>query len=194
MKKKKLKILTIMFICLTVFGGLFAVSGMADDEDGDRRHFEREDQHSIPFLETDNEGNETAGQIAAWLLFAANLPVIISIVIKGANRFIPLSANIKGYLTRFNRFQKKHLMFFHYYLNPVILGVACWHYISSRCISTSLPEWGLLFIVTFITCGILIKFKLCPKAIRKRVYQIHTQPVIFISMILVLTVGHLIVD
>ena len=58
---------------------MFAASGMADDTHGGRGHFEREDQHSIPFLETDNEGNETAGQIAAWLLLVANLPVALSI-------------------------------------------------------------------------------------------------------------------
>jgi hypothetical protein len=30
--------------------------------------------------------------------------------------------------------------------------------------------------------------------VRKNIYQIHTQPMIFAAMILVLTVGHLIVD
>jgi hypothetical protein len=194
MKRNKLKIITMMLICLTGFGCLFAASALADNEHGGRGYFEREDQHSIPFLGTDNEGNETAGQIAAWLLLAANLPVIISILIKWTNRFAPLGAKIKGLLTSFNRFQKKYLMFFHYYLNLTILAVAGWHYISSKCVSTSLPEWGLFLIVTFIIGGILIKFKLCPKVIRKNVYQIHTQPMIFISMILVLTIGHLIVD
>ena len=194
MKRQKRKMITMMLICLGGFGCFFAATGMADDEHGGRGFFEREDQHSIPFLETDNEGNETAGQIAAWLLLAANLPVAISILIKWTNRFAPLGVSLKGSLASFNRSQKKHLMFLHYYLNPAILGVAVWHYISSRCVSTSLPEWGLFVMVTFIICGILIKFKLCPKAFRKNVYQIHTQPMIFVAMILVLTVGHLIVD
>ena len=142
MKREKLKTVTIMLICLTGFGFLPAASGMADDERWGRGFFEREDQHGIPFFETDDEGNETAGQIAAWLLAAANLPVVLSILTKWTIKFVPLSANLKGSLAGFNRFQKKHLMFLHYYLNPAVFGVAVWHYMSSRCVSTSLPEWG----------------------------------------------------
>jgi len=194
MKKQKRIIAALTLICITGFGCLFAASGMADDKHGGRGHFEREDQHSIPFLGTDNEGNETAGQIAAWLLVVANLPVALSILIKWLNRFIPLWPKLKGLLSNFNRFQKKHLMFLHYYLNPVIIGVVVWHYMSSRCLSTSLPEWGLFLMMSLMTCGILIKFKWCPQVFRKNVYQIHTHPMIFIALILVLTVGHTIVD
>jgi hypothetical protein len=194
MNKQKRIITALMLICITGSGCLFAASGMADDTHGGRGHLEREDQHSIPFLETDNEGNETAGQIAAWLLLVANLPVALNILIKWINRFMPLGAELKSSLSNFNRFQKKHLMIVHYYLNPAIFGIVVWHYISSRCLSTSLPEWGLFLLVGFMTCGILIKFKLCPKAFRKAVHQLHTQPLIFVALILVLTVGHTIID
>ena len=73
---------------------MFAATGMADDDHGVRRHFEREDQHNIPFLESDNEGNETAGQMVAWLLLVANLPVALSLLIKGTNRFAPLGTGL----------------------------------------------------------------------------------------------------
>lgn len=196
MKTKKLQIVTMILIFLAGFGSLFIPYGVASHRGEDKGRFENEceDQHRIPFAESDNEGNETAGQIAAWLLLAANLPVMVSILIKSTNRFMPLGAELKSALTNFNRAQKKYLMQGHYYLNPVILGVVIWHYISSRCVSTSLPEWGLLLMVGFVVFGILIKFKLCPKAFRKNVYQIHTQPLLFVAMILVLTVGHLIAD
>ena len=85
-------------------------------------------------------------------------------------------------------------MWLHYYLNLSILGIVLWHWLSSRCKSSALPELGLIVMITVITLGFLIKFKLCPKALRKLAYQIHTQPVVFIAMFLVLTVGHLIVD
>jgi hypothetical protein len=194
MKKQKGIIAALMLICITAFGCLFAASSTADDKHGGRGHFEREDQHGIPFLGTDNEGNETTGQIAAWLLLVANLPVALSILIKWLNRFVPLWPKLKGLLSNFNRFQKKHLMFLHYYLNPAILGVVVWHYMASRCLSTSLPEWGLFLMVSLMTCGILIKFRLCPHSLRKTAHQLHTQPFIFIALILVLTVGHTIVD
>lgn len=194
MNRYKVIILSLIVICIAGFGFLFAATGMADDDHGFRRHFEREDQHSIPFLESDNEGNETAGQIAAWLLLVANLPVALSLLIKGTNRFAPLRTELKNALKKLNRTQKNALMWLHYYLNPAILGIALWHWLSSRCKSTALPELGLIVMVTVVVLGLLIKFKSCPKAIRKYAYQIHTQPVIFLAMFLVLTVGHLIVD
>lgn len=46
--------------------------------------------------------------------------------------------------------QKKALMWLHYYLNPAILGIALWHWLSSRCKSSALPELGLLVTVTVI--------------------------------------------
>lgn len=190
----KIILLSLIAICIAGFGSLFATTGMADDEHGFRRHFEREDQHSIPFLESDNEGNETAGQMAAWLLLVANLPVALSLLIKGTNRFAPLPTELKNALKKLNRTQKNALMWLHFYLNPAILGIALWHWLSSRCKSSALPELGLIMMVTVIALGFLIKFKLCPKAFRKYAYQIHTQPVIFLAMFLVLTVGHLIVD
>ena len=194
MHKHKIIMLSLIVICIAGFGALCTETSMADDEHGFRRHFEREDQHSIPFLESDNEGNETAGQMAAWLLLVANLPVALSLMIKGTNRFTPLRAELKKTLANLNRMQKKALMWLHYYLNPAILGIALWHWLSSRCKSSALPELGLMVMVTVVVLGLLIKFKLCPQAVRKYAYQIHTQPVIFLAMFLVLTVGHLIVD
>lgn len=186
--------LSLIVICIAGLGFLFAETGMADDDHGFKRHFEREDQHSIPFLEFDNEGNETAGQMAAWLLLVANLPVALSLLIKGTNRFAPLRIELKKALGNLNRVQKKALMWLHYYLNLAILGIALWHWLSSRCKSSALPELALIVMMTVIALGFLIKFKLCPKAFRKYAYQIHTQPLIFVAMFLVLTVGHLIVD
>jgi hypothetical protein len=190
MHKHKIIILSLIVICIAGFAALFTVTGIADDE----CDFEREDQHNIPFLESDNEGNETAGQMAAWLLLVANLPVALSLLIKGTNRFAPLRAELKKTLANLNRVQKKALMWLHYYLNPAILGIALWHWLSSHCKSSALPELGLMVMVIVIALGVLIKFKLCPKAFRKYAYQIHTQPLVFLAMFMVLTVGHLIVD
>ena len=51
-----------------------------------------------------------------------------------------------------------------------------------------------MVMIILIALGSLIKFKMCPKPFRKYVYQIHTQPVIFLAMVLVLTIGHLVID
>lgn len=196
MDKKKILMSVQILFCMAVFGCfLVSTSAVADDDHVDRRaHFEHEDLHSNSFMETDNDGNETAGQIAAWLLLVANIPVLLSILIKWSIRLLSLGDKWKNLMTDFNRFQKKHLMVLHYYLNPIILVVIVWHYTASQCQSTSLPEWGLFLLLMTMTLGFLIKFKLCPKAMRRSIYQIHTQPVMIIALTLVLTVGHLIVD
>ncbi len=69
---------------------------------------------------------------------------------------------------------------------PVIHGRPCDTYFNQTL--------GLIAMITLISVGFLMKFKLCPKALRKYAHRIHTQPVIILAMFLVLTIGHLIVD
>jgi hypothetical protein len=194
MNKLKLVIASLILISTTGFLSCFAPSGMADDRHSGRVHSERKSSQGVSIHESDDEGNETTGQIAAWLLAGANLTVALSILIKWTNRFCPLWPKVKSFLSNFNRFQKKHLMRLHYYLNPVIMGVALWHGLESRCKSTSLPEWGVFLMVFVMMTGILVKLRRCPPGLRKSVHQLHTQPLIFITLILMLTVGHTIVD
>jgi hypothetical protein len=189
------KILILLTIVgLMGFGSWFAATGITDDRHRVEKYFEREDQHNSLFSETDNEGNETAGQIAALLLLIANLPVAVSILIKGINQFLPIGTGLKKILSHLNRIQKKAFMRFHYYLNLSILGIILWHWLASQCKSSFLPELGAIVMLISMILGFLMKFKLCPKFFRKSAYKIHTQPIIFIAMFLVLTVGHLIVD
>jgi hypothetical protein len=175
--------LSLIVLVVSVF--FFTSVGQADDHRKLKGWIERSEH---------DEGNETAGQIAAWLLVAANLPVVLSVLIKWTNRFAPINMGLKNALSGFNRFQKKHLMRFHYLLNPVVLGIAMWHWLSSRCKSTVLPEWGLIVMVGLIALGLIIKLGLCPKPLRKSVYRLHTQPLVLAAMVTVLTIGHLIVD
>jgi hypothetical protein len=193
MNRQKFKIwmlLTIFFITTYIL----TASVMADDDHRSRGFLNGKDRHGLSFSKRDDKGNETAGQIALWLLIAANLPVALSVMIKWTQRFAPVGERLKKSLGNFNRFQKNHLMFVHYYLNLSILCIATWHYLTSQCRSTMLPELGLLLMVCLISLGVVIKFKLCPKALRKNVYEIHTQPLVFISLILILTIGHTIID
>ena len=194
MKTRKVAFMILLLAGLIGFGWLFAATSLADDDHKGDGHVEREDQHRVPFLDEDNEGNETAGQIAAWLLVGANLTIAMSILIRWANNFAPLGPKLKSSLSSFNRSQKKHLMLIHYYLNPVILGIVLWHWLTSRCKSSALPELGLVMMVVLMGFGIVLKFKLCPVNLRKNVYQIHTHPLFFLSLVLALVVGHTIVD
>ncbi|MGB2929230.1 MAG: hypothetical protein WBB70_09985, partial [Desulfobacterales bacterium] len=152
------------------------------------------DDHNRRRVKKDDEGNETTGQTAAWLLVAANLTIAFSILMKGASRFLPLDPQTKSSFKSFNQLQKKYLMRFHYILNPVALCIAFFHFLLSSCRSSPFPEWGLIVVTVMVFLGLILKFKLSPKGMRKFVYRLHTSSAPFLIMILLLVVGHQIVD
>jgi len=193
-----------IIISLMLFAFHFYPSVVAADDNKRREtHYKRYDNskehrnyddHDRRRVKKDDEGNETTGQTAAWLLVAANLTIAFSILIKGANRFLTLNPQTKSSFKRFNQLQKKHLMRFHYILNPVALGIAFFHFLLSSCRSSTLPEWGLIVVTVMVSLGLILKFKLSPKGMRKSVYGLHTTSASFLIMILLLVVGHLLVD
>ncbi|UCF84571.1 MAG: hypothetical protein JSV50_02765 [Desulfobacteraceae bacterium] len=145
-------------------------------------------------MKKQDEGNEVTGQTAAWVFVAANLTVALSILMKGVSRYLPLEPKTKSSIKRFNQFQKKYLMRFHYILNPLALCIAIFHFLLSHCGKSSLPEWGLIFVTMMVFLGLMVKFKVPPKWIRRFVYRLHTGSATFSIMIILLVVGHLIVD
>jgi hypothetical protein len=159
------------------------VTGKHDYDDQKRRRLKKQDK-----------GNELTGQTAAWLLVAANLSVVLSIFIKGVNRFLPLEPETKSTMKKFNQFQKKHLMRFHYVLNPSALCIAGLHFLLSSCRKSSLPEWGLLLALMMVFLGLTVKFKVAHKWMGRFIYRLHSSPALLAALILVLIVGHLIVD
>lgn len=192
-------IISLMLFVFHVWPSLLA----ADDNKRHETHYKRYDNskehdnyddHDRRLVKKDDEGNETTGQTAAWLLVAANLTIAFSILIKGTNRFLPLNPKTKSSFKNFNMLQKKHLMRFHYVLNPVALGIAFFHFLLSSCRSSPLPEWGLIMVTVMVFLGLILKFKSSPKGMRKSVYRLHTTSASFLIMILLLVVGHLLVD
>ncbi|MHC1742602.1 MAG: hypothetical protein AB9873_06165 [Syntrophobacteraceae bacterium] len=141
-----------------------------------------------------DRGNETTGLTAAWLLGAANLTVALSLLIKGINRFSPIGETAKTALLQFNRSQKKLLMPLHFYLNPLILAVALIHWGLSHCRTTALPECGIVLMSSLVLMGLVIKFKLCPKDMLKLVYRLHSHPAALVTLIVLLVIGHSIMD
>ena len=197
----KISFISILLILSIV--RVFPDSVIADDHKTNKKHYKRyeninehrdDGNHNRRRVQKDDEGNEATGQTAAWLLVAANLSVALSILIKGGSRFLPLNSQIKDSMKRFNQLQKKHLMRFHYVLNPIALCVAFFHFLLSSCRSSPLPEWGLVLVTMMVFFGLLLKFKVSPKGIRKFIYRLHTTPATFLIIILLLVVGHQIVD
>jgi hypothetical protein len=140
MKGNRFKVRTVIISCLIGCSCLFTAPGMADDHHRGKGWFGHERTRGSLFRKGGDKGNETAGEIAAWLLAAANITVAMSLCIKGIQRFAPLAPSGKKSLADFNRFQKKQLMPVHYYLNPAVMGIVLWHWLTSCCESTALPE------------------------------------------------------
>ncbi len=187
--------ISILVAGILIIGGAMGKAIMADEHHSrQRHHIENEDQDRAHSRQKDDEGNETAGQMAAWLLAAANLTVVLSLLIKWINRFKSLDSGIKTALLKFNRSQKKLLMPIHYWLNPLVFIILLWHWGASCCRSTALPEWGFIILVIIMGIGILLKFKLSPKFLRKGIYQIHTQPYALIALVTLVTIGHFLMD
>ena len=183
-----------MTICL-ISGALFflcCAPGAVADDDGDRNYKKRNKDIGTAF---NHVKNEATGQAAAWMLAAANLNVLISLLIRGT-RFVALPAQINDRLKRFNQIQKKFLLPVHFFLNPLALGVAFIHFMSatSQCRASGLPEWGLALMALIMGIGIMVKFKVFPKNLRKSTFQIHTNPIPITLLLAILLIGHAVVD
>jgi hypothetical protein len=186
-----------MNVCL-ISGALFflccAPDAFADDDD--HRYKKRNKDIGTAFNHVKNEDkNEATGQAAAWMLAAANLNVLISLLIRGT-RFTALPAQINDRLKRFNQIQKKFLLPVHFFLNPLALGVAFIHFMSatSQCRASGLPEWGLVLMALITGIGIMVKFNVFPKSLRKSTYRIHTNPLPITVLLVILLIGHAVVD
>ncbi len=166
----------------------------ADHDHKDRLKGWGKDAFSFAKRGGGDKGNEFTGQTAGWIFAAANLPVVLSLLLKGAITFAPLAPQTKDGMKRFNQLQKKHLMHFHYFLNPLAAIMALAHFSLSACRSSSLPEWGLVGAVSLVLIGMAMKFKVSPVSMRKAVYRIHTSPISVGLVLTVLLIGHSIVD
>jgi hypothetical protein len=197
-----MRMVKILFFFFILFNNLI-FPGWACDREGPHENTEIEsrekksDNHSNHYTgikEENHEGNEVTGQAAAWLFLAANLAVIMSWLTKGTIRIFSLKSEIRTRLERFNRWQKKYFGKWHYYLNPLALGVAFLHFFLSACPSHVLPEWGLVGISLTATMGLLLKIKGTPKGLKKISYTLHTHPIVFTVLLSILLSGHLMMD
>jgi len=188
----------ILIVLMTLAFWFFPNLATADDHEREhrdsRRHEISKKHEDKRERKKDDKGNEVTGQLALWFLVAANLSVALSIIFKSANRFLPLGTKSKSLINRFNKFHKKYLRRFHYVLNPIGICIAFFHFLLSSCRSSPFPELGLLLMTLIVGLGLMIKFKVTPKWMRRFVYRLHTSSATFSALIFVLVIGHLIVD
>lgn len=197
------KIVSITFLSIVLFGLVWPAIIVADDHkkrhDRTQRDDDREDRFRIRSRDgnqekNEDQGHEITGQTTAWLLVAGNLTIALSLLLKAVMRHFPLKAHVKNSIKQFNQRQKKHLMRFHYLLNPAALGMACFHFLLSSCSSSSLPEWAMIMVFLMVLMGTILKLQRSPKGSRRFFYRLHTTPLFIMITIGLLVVGHQLVD
>jgi hypothetical protein len=141
----------------------------------------------------DHEGGE-AGGLAALLFGVANLPVVLSMILKTSARVLPGRMGLSDRILSINLRQKKYLMKLHYWVNPLALGIAIAHFFSSQCRSTAMPELGMgaMFLVSVL--GLMMALRLSPPSIRRVVFTLHTNPIATILVFSFLVIGHSVID
>ncbi len=179
---------TLLLVILSLFAGLYA-------DDDHIRHTTKNVTISGALLHPEKDkGNEATGEVAALLFAIANITIAISLASKAALKLSVLSTHTKERIKRINQTQKRFGMPFHYLINPLAIVLASVHFFLSYCRSTFLPEWGLFVVACLALIGLLIKFRIAPRAIRKWTYLVHTSPLVSASLLLMLIVGHSIMD
>jgi hypothetical protein len=181
---------------LIVMAGIWFCSyqspAMADDNHHDKWRGAQE-RFSSQFQKKD-DGNELTGQLAAWIFGAANITVGFGLLSRILIRRFQDKNQFIDRIRRFNRFQKRHLLPVHYFLNPLALLVAITHFSLSACRSSLLPEWGLAIMAVITGIGAMVKFKKSPQGLRKYVYKLHTSPFPLFLLLTILLIGHQLFD
>lgn len=179
-------------LLLVAMAGFDGSAPRADDDHGPRRigfHLKADQKDRGG----KDHGNETTGEIAAWLFGIANVTVALSLLSRVAGA-VAGSEPLKSAIKQFNRRQKKLLLPLHYVLNPIAVLTAALHFSLSSCRSTNLPEWTLLGLLTLVALGLAIKFKWAPRTLRPRFYALHTHPLLVTTAFLLLFIGHQLMD
>ena len=187
-QKRTSLLVTWMVLC---FVFVVVAPVLSNDRKELKHHSDKDIEHAS---KNQDHGNETTGEIAAWMIGVANFPVALSIILKTIGKMIPGRQNVKDMLVKFNRHQKKYLMKLHFWLNPVALGIALTHFSLSTCRTTALPEWGFGVMLAIVLLGLMMKFKLSPASMRQNVFKFHTSPILLIAAVSILLIGHSIAD
>jgi hypothetical protein len=176
-----------LFLLLCIFGS----NAFADQ--GKIVHHGRQTSERMNADNQDHGGGETGG-LAALLFGVANLPVVLSMLLKASAKLIQDRISLSDRIRTINLRQKKYLMNLHYWINPLAFGVATFHFMSSECRSTAIPELGMGAMLFVFILGLMMTFKLSPPLMRRFVFRLHTSPIITILVFSFLLIGHSVID
>lgn len=179
-----------LWVCIMAAGWFFICSAQAEGPQGQyhiSRNIRIDPQERA---QCRDRGNKTAGLTTAWLLLLANAPIVFGMCVRWARRSDALGSDTKTMLAGMERFQKKRLMGLHAYGNLAAGTAALFHFFTSCCRSTPLPEWGLLLLLAMAALGVVLKWKLSTGPGYQIARRIHTHPAVLAALILLLVIGH----
>jgi hypothetical protein len=116
-------------------------------------------------------GNEFTGVVTAWLFGISIVPVGIDWISRAIIQYMPFGDIVAAFVQRANIVQRKYLMPFHTYLSILAMGLGILHLTLSSCVDNPLPDFGLILFVILVVTGLLFKWNVVPKTIRKALYQ-----------------------
>lgn len=172
----------LLFVCVSISSGQI------------RTYTPHRESHQYGQAGNEQRGDGVSGTVAAWLLGIANLPVVLSVLLKTSAKAMQSRVRAREAIKRINLRQKKHLMGLHYWVNPPAIAVAILHFFLSECSSTPFPELGLIAMIFISALGLLMTFRLSPASMSKAVFRLHTNPVLLGAIFSILLIGHSIID
>jgi hypothetical protein len=181
-----------LFIILACCLALTAVAPIYADERGESRH--HSGRGYAQTAEREDSVGGASGQIAAWLFGIANFPIVLSLLLKACRKVMRQNSNLQETIGQINRRQKRYLMKLHYWLNPVAVGVAIIHFLSTKCEATAIPEIGLGVLLLVCILGIMVTLQWSPASMKKAIFRFHTSPILMMASISILLIGHSLID
>jgi hypothetical protein len=144
--------------------------------------------------EKEREGNDFTGDVAAVLFGVGNANVLFGMVLRALSRSTLIGMKPKDTMSALNRYQQKLLRRFHYILNPLAAATVSLHWYLSYCGVLTFQQWGTALAIFLVISGLIIKYRLAPQSLRRRLFQIHTSPLILLTVVALVFLGHIFTD
>jgi hypothetical protein len=144
--------------------------------------------------EDEREGVGLTGYLAVVLFCAGNANALLSLVVRALSRLTLVGMNLKENLANLNRYLQKHIRKYHYLLNPLAaVAVSIHWYLTPRGVSI-FQQWGTALAILLVISGFTLKYRLVPKLIRPRLFQLHTSPFMVAAFVSLVVLGHIVAD
>lgn len=164
------------------------------DKAEEREEKLREEKEEKGEEEKEREGDDFTGDVAAMIFGVGNVNVLLSIVLRTLSRSPLIGLTLKDSILALNRYQQRHIRRFHYILNPLAAATVSLHWYLSYCSVLTFQQWGTALAIFLMISGLIIKYRLAPQSLRLRLFQIHTSPLILLTVVALVFLGHIFTD